>query len=242
MEGITPVDVLLSRLVNEWVDEEYSQRLHAVAEERRQSGATTFLPGSVIARQSLAEAEARKSAGGGLLQRQHAGAQGRVVLVAPPTRRAPERPPSDKQQREEDGEGGEGSGTHREGERCTRRVQNSSCVPHVSGLSDTKAGAVLGTTQAEPSVTAHGEVQISGERFGEAGVGASGVGFGVAERLTDDCMEERVPIILVVNKADGCFLGDYLADCFELHMGSPVILSAKNNEVRRLVDLLIHGP
>lgn len=38
------------------------------------------------------------------------------------------------------------------------------------------------------------------------------------------------PIILVANKAEGSYIGPYLNDCYELDVGDPVIISAKQNE------------
>ncbi|PHJ25494.1 ribosome biogenesis gtpase der protein [Cystoisospora suis] len=226
-EGITPVDLLLSRLVNEWVDEEQSQRLRALADKTERSSASKcFHPSSFVVRQSAAEAEAEKSAGGGLFQRHHAGAQGRVTLVAPPKRPATQRTAGTK---EAGGGLQEGCPTRREGEQCTRRVQEYDGVTHAAASSETATGTVPNRTQTAAAVTAPGAVsRREEERCGEAATGASEID--LSGRLAEDCGEDRLPIILVVNKADGCFLGDYLADCYELHMGSPVVVSAKKNE------------
>eukprot|EP00929_Paragymnodinium_shiwhaense_P038780 TRINITY_DN20451_c0_g1_i1.p1 TRINITY_DN20451_c0_g1~~TRINITY_DN20451_c0_g1_i1.p1 ORF type:complete len:723 (-),score=191.97 TRINITY_DN20451_c0_g1_i1:506-2674(-) len=41
---------------------------------------------------------------------------------------------------------------------------------------------------------------------------------------------KEVPIILVANKAEGSYIGEYLNDCYELDVGDPVIVSATENE------------
>jgi len=38
------------------------------------------------------------------------------------------------------------------------------------------------------------------------------------------------PIILVANKAEGAFIGPYLNDCYELGVGDPVVISARQKE------------
>lgn len=41
---------------------------------------------------------------------------------------------------------------------------------------------------------------------------------------------KEVPIILIANKAENAFIGPYLNDCYELGVGDPVIMSAKQNQ------------
>ena len=41
---------------------------------------------------------------------------------------------------------------------------------------------------------------------------------------------QEVPIILIANKAENAFIGPYLNDCYDLGVGDPVIMSAKQNQ------------
>ncbi|CAE7243271.1 plcA [Symbiodinium sp. CCMP2456] len=58
-------------------------------------------------------------------------------------------------------------------------------------------------------------------------------GAGNADRYRDLFKTETprdVPIILIANKAENTFIGPYLNDCYELGVGDPVIISAKQNQ------------
>eukprot|EP00921_Rhytidocystis_pertsovi_P021235 GHVQ01033907.1.p1 GENE.GHVQ01033907.1~~GHVQ01033907.1.p1 ORF type:complete len:653 (-),score=70.87 GHVQ01033907.1:140-2098(-) len=45
----------------------------------------------------------------------------------------------------------------------------------------------------------------------------------------------RKSVVLVANKGDGCFVGEYLADCYTLELGDPVVVSSK--QLQGLDDL-----
>ncbi|CEM18734.1 unnamed protein product [Vitrella brassicaformis CCMP3155] len=40
----------------------------------------------------------------------------------------------------------------------------------------------------------------------------------------------KPPVVLLANKADGSYLGDYLSDCYLLDLGEPIVISAERNE------------
>ncbi|PFH34583.1 ribosome biogenesis GTPase Der protein [Besnoitia besnoiti] len=177
-EGITPVDILLSRLVNDWLDEK-----HRTENARQAVLPPAIPPEAFVVRASAASVAAAQAAGGGSLrQRVHAGHAGRVSLVA-------------------------------ETSAASRKGRDAEAAAVASAGTGSSRGAAL-----QPGCQSARQYEASDE-----GSGA-----------------ERVPVILVVNKADGCFLGDYLADCYDLQLGAPVIVSAKKNEgMEDLYDRLV---
>nr|PIL99675.1 ribosome biogenesis GTPase Der protein [Toxoplasma gondii COUG] len=185
-EGVTPVDILLSRLLNDWLDEQ--QRIDTAKQAKVM---LRIPPESIIVRASAASVAAIQAEGGGSLrQRVHAGTAGRVSLVSDP----------------------------REGPQKRRRTK-------------ARADEAKGDCWNEHKSHDGGEVATS-----------CSVGDGRKKNVADQKRmlqshdpggveeAERIPVILVVNKADGCFFGDYLADCYDLHLGAPVLVSAKKNE------------
>ncbi len=49
-------------------------------------------------------------------------------------------------------------------------------------------------------------------------------------------VEETVPIVLIANKAQGSYVGsNYINDSYGLNLGEPLIMAARNNEVRIVV-------
>ncbi|CBZ52402.1 putative small GTP-binding protein [Neospora caninum Liverpool] len=193
-EGVTPVDVLLSRLLNEWLDEQ--QRLDIARQEK----ATPRFPHeSLIVRASAASVAAAQAEGGGSLrQRAHAGAAGRVSLVADTGGGPPKR---QSRQTRTDGTGNDWSEWSR---------GNDHCLAHHSRDGREAASRDSAGNGRLSPLAEHERMQNQDP--------------GDAEEV------ERIPVILVVNKADGCFFGDYLADCYDLHLGAPVLVSAKKNE------------